>query len=168
MNRRAYVTDLKTLQGECSANYLRLVQLLGDTEAGESREFELISHGRSLGFLCLEVQERAPYTTIVRVSQPSAQEHGALAGASLDSSILDGGALEQVLSSPRMRVHLYHDARMAEVTDFQRQRHFDGRYRYPNAHMRQPDEKLQLNRFLGEWLSHGLAHGHALDLSELR
>lgn len=163
MNRRAYVTDLKTLQGECSANYLRLVRLLGDTEAGESREFELISHGRSLGFLCLEVQERAPYTTIVRVSQPSALEHSCLEGASLD-----GSALEQVLSSPRMRVHLYHDARMAEVTDFQRQRHFDGRYRYPNAHMRQPDEKLQLNRFLGEWLSHGLAHGHALDLSELR
>lgn len=148
MNRRAYVTDLKTLQGECSANYVRLVRLLGDTDAGETRELELISHGRSLGFLCLEVQERAPYTTIMRVSQR--------------------GALDKVLSSLRMRVHLYHDVRMAEVTDFQRQRHFDGRYRYPNAHMHQPDEKLQLNRFLGEWLSHGLAHGHVLDMPELR
>lgn len=147
MNRRAYVTDLKTLQGECTANYVRLERLLGDIEAGERRELELIGHGRSLGFLCLEVQERAPYTTILRVSQRS--------------------ALDSVLSSPRMRVHLYHDVRMAEVTDFQRQRHFDGRYRYPNARMHQPDEKLQLNRFLGEWLSHGLAHGHVLDLPEL-
>lgn len=148
MNRRAYVTDLKSLQGECTANYVRLERLLGDIEAGESRELELISHGRSLGFLCLEVQEQAPYTTIVRVSQRS--------------------VLDSVLASPRMRVHLYHDVRMAEVTDFQRQRHFDGRYRYPNARMHQPDEKLQLNRFLGEWLSHGLAHGHVLDLPELR
>lgn len=148
MNRRAYVTDLKSLQGECTANYVRLERLLGDIEAGESRELELISHGRSLGYLCLEVQEHAPYTTIVRVSQRS--------------------VLDSVLASPRMRVHLYHDVRMAEVTDFQRQRHFDGRYRYPNARMHQPDEKLQLNRFLGEWLSHGLAHGHVLDLPELR
>jgi uncharacterized protein YqiB (DUF1249 family) len=28
-----------------------------------------------------------------------------------------------VIETPRMRVHLYHDVRMAEVTDFQRQRH---------------------------------------------
>lgn len=160
MNRRAYVTDLKTLQGECSANYVRLLRLLGDSEAGENRELELISHGRSLGLLCLEVLERAPYTTIVRVSQLSSLAH--------DSLDTEDVPLSELLSAPRMRVHLYHDARMAEVTDFQRQRHFDGRYRYPNAHMRQPDEKLQLNRFLGEWLSHGLAHGHALDLSESR
>lgn len=158
MNRRAYVTDLKTLQGECTANYVRLERLLGDTEAGERRELELVNHGRSLGFLCLDVLERAPYTTILRVSQSGPLEH----------SFSDSGALDSVLVSPRMRVHLYHDARMAEVTDFQRQRHFDGRYRYPNARMHQPDEKLQLNRFLGEWLSHGLAHGHVLDLPELR
>ncbi len=29
MARAAYVTDLKTLQGECSANYLRLLRLVG-------------------------------------------------------------------------------------------------------------------------------------------
>ncbi len=57
---------------------------------------------------------------------------------------------------------------MAEVTDFQRERHFSGRYRYPNVRMHQPDEKLQINRFLGEWLAHGLAHGHTYDLPEMR
>lgn len=147
MSRNAYVTDLKGLQGECTANYVRLVRLLGDLEAGESREVELVSHGRRLGVLCLKLQERAPYTSIVRVSQR--------------------GVLDSMLETPRMRVHLYHDVRMAEVTDFQRQRHFDGRYRYPNSRMHQPDEKLQLNRFLGEWLDHGLAHGHSIDLPEL-
>ncbi|MDN3556712.1 DUF1249 domain-containing protein [Halomonas maura] len=147
MSRTAYVTDLRTLQGECTANYVRLTRLLGDLEAGESREVELVNQGRRLGALCLKVQERAPYTSIIRVSQR--------------------GVLDAVIDTPRMRVHLYHDVRMAEVTDFQRQRHFDGRYRYPNARMHQPDEKLQLNRFLGEWLDHGLAHGHSLDLPEL-
>ncbi len=148
MPRTAYVTDLKGLQGECSANYLRLVRLLGDLEAGEAREVELVGdEGRRLGVLCLELLERAPYTSIVRVTQR--------------------GVLDALLETPRMRVHLYHDVRMAEVADFQRRRHFHGRYRYPNAHMHQPDEKLQLNRFLGEWLEHGLAHGHSLDLPEL-
>jgi len=146
-NRSAYVTDLRTLQGECTANYVRLVRLLGDLEAGDTREVELVSGGHRLGALSLQLIEQAPYTSIIAVSQ---------------SGILDG-----VIDTPRMRVHLYHDVRMAEVTDFQRKRHFDGRYRYPNAHMHQPDEKLQLNRFLGEWLDHGLAHGHSLDLPEL-
>nr|WP_221202590.1 DUF1249 domain-containing protein [Halomonas campaniensis] len=138
---------MRTLQGECSANFLRLVRLLGDLEAGECREVELVNDGRGLGVLSLEVLERAPYTSIVRVSQRS--------------------VLDSLIDTPCMRVHLYHDVRMAEVTDFQRQRHFHGRYRYPNARMHQPDEKLQLNRFLGEWLEHGLAHGHSLDLPEL-
>ena len=35
-------------------------------------------------------------------------------------------------------------------------------YSYPNAAMHQPDEKSQLNLFLGEWLSHCLACGHEL------
>ncbi|QJQ95231.1 MULTISPECIES: DUF1249 domain-containing protein [Halomonadaceae] len=148
MARTAYVTDLKTLQGECTANYLRLSRLLGELEASEVREVALKGREARFGSLWLEVLERAPYTTIVRVSQT--------------------GVLDDFIEPPRMQVHLYHDVRMAEVTDFQRQRHFDGRYRYPNARMHQPDEKLQLNRFLGEWLEHALAHGHSLDLPALR
>ncbi|MBB3184699.1 hypothetical protein FHR95_002273 [Halomonas fontilapidosi] len=147
MPRNAYVTDLKTLQGECTANFIRLTRLLGDLEVGETREVELFNQGRRLGALCLKLQERAPYTSVVRVSQR--------------------GILDSLIDTPRMRVHLYHDVRMAEVTDFQQQRHFDGRYRYPNSRMHQPDEKLQLNRFLGEWLDHGLAHGHSLHLPQL-
>ena len=147
MARTAYVTDLKSLQAEGTANYVRMTRLLGSLEAGEVREVPLSGNSGRFGTLWLEVVERAPYTTIVRVCQ---------------TGVLDG-----IVDTPRMIVHLYHDVRMAEVTDFQRQRHFSGRYRYPNPRMHQPDEKLQLNRFLGEWLDHGLAHGHAI-LQELR
>ncbi|WP_227368551.1 DUF1249 domain-containing protein [Halomonas sp. M20] len=148
MARTAYVTDLKTLQGECTANYLRMTRLLGDLDAGDVREVPLAGESSRFGTLWLEVLECAPYTTIVRVAQT--------------------GVLDAFIDTPRMQVHLYHDVRMAEVTDFQRQRHFNGRYRYPNARMHQPDEKLQLNRFLGEWLDHGFNHGHAVRLPELR
>ncbi|RUR28115.1 DUF1249 domain-containing protein [Vreelandella nanhaiensis] len=148
MARTAYVTDLKSLQGECSANYLRLLRLVGDMESGQRREIALSSEERHFGDLQLTIIEQAPYTTMVDVTQ--------------------SGPLDAIMDGPRMRVHLYHDVRMAEVTDFQRERHFSGRYRYPNARMYQPDEKLQLNRFLGEWLAHGLAHGHTYDLPEMR
>ncbi|WP_447893632.1 MULTISPECIES: DUF1249 domain-containing protein [unclassified Vreelandella] len=147
MARAAYVTDLKSLQGECSANYARLLRLVGTMEAGQQRDINLHTRDQHLGVLHLAVLEQAPYTTMVEVTQ--------------------SGPLDSVLEGPKMRVHLYHDVRMAEVTDFQRERHFNGRYRYPNAKMHQPDEKLQLNRFLGEWLAHGLAHGHAYDIPEL-
>lgn len=147
MARTAYVTDLKSLQGECSANYLRLVRLVGDMAAGQRRDIALRGDKTYFGDLHLYIHEQAPYTTMVDVSQT--------------------GPLDAVLEGPRMRVHLYHDVRMAEVTDFQRERHFNGRYRYPNARMHQPDEKLQLNRFLGEWLAHGLAHGHTVEVPEM-
>ncbi|GAB2716111.1 DUF1249 domain-containing protein [Halomonas garicola] len=151
MARSAYVTDLKTLQGECSANYLRLLRLVGDMEQGQQREIGLgdapdDAEVKSAFALRLHVRQNAPYTTLVEISQT--------------------GPLDRVVERPRMRVHLYHDVRMAEVIDFQRERHFSGRYRYPNPRMHQPDEKLQLNRFLGEWLAHGLAHGRSAFVAE--
>lgn len=145
MVRNAYVTDLRTLQGECSANYLRLIRLVGDMEEGQHRSIALGDKGHNT--LHLYIHENAPYTTMVHVSQT--------------------GPMDHLLESPKMRVHLYHDVRMAEVTNFQRERHFQGRYRYPNPRMHQPDEKLQLNRFLGEWLAHGLAHGRSEYVTEM-
>ncbi|QNI02536.1 DUF1249 domain-containing protein [Halomonas sp. SH5A2] len=147
MAKMAYVTDLKTLQAECSANYLRLIRLVGDLEGDQHRNIALRSDDQDFGDLQLKILQNAPYTTMLEVSQSS--------------------PMDTLWEGPRMRVHLYHDVRMAEVTDFQRERHFRGRYRYPNARMHQPDEKLQLNRFLGEWLAHALAHGHTVDVPEL-
>ena len=139
--KKAYVADLKALHAECGSNYLRLTRILGKAEAGDSFAFPLAGNQGHFGTLLLEVVECAPYTTMVTVAQT--------------------GVLDHIIDSPSMSVHLYHDVRMAEVTDFQRQRHFSGRNRYPNPRMHQPDEKLQLNRFLGEWLTHARAFGQA-------
>ena len=56
-------TDLKSLQGECSANYLRLVRLVGDMEAGQRRDIALRGNKQHFGDLHLYIQQQAPYTT---------------------------------------------------------------------------------------------------------
>ena len=91
----------------------------------------------------LAVLERSPYTTLVRLSQQPEVPWSHKAS---------------------LTIRLYHDARSAEVVEYQGRRHFlKAVYDYPNVDMRQPDEKAQINRFLGEYLSLCLAHGVAAE-----
>ncbi len=53
-----------------------------------------------------------------------------------------------------LRIHIYHDARMAEVVRVQRrQQQIPALQKYPNPRGQAADEKLQLNIFLGELLA---------------
>jgi uncharacterized protein YqiB (DUF1249 family) len=63
-----------------------------------------------------------------------------------------------------MRIRMYHDAKSAEVVEYQHQNRFLGSYEIPNRRMRQRDEKVQLNQFLGEYLRYCLAVGGAMDV----
>ncbi len=144
--RERYRVDLVELQTACELNYVRLLQLLpnmrGDTDERQQIRRVALSQGEHLlGVLALEVLETCPYTSTIEVRQ----EHSL-----------------SWLPVPRLEVRVYHDARMAEVVGTQSARRFHGIYPYPNAAMHQPDEKTQLNLFLGEWLSHCLACGHEL------
>ncbi|MBA1273535.1 DUF1249 domain-containing protein [Stutzerimonas azotifigens] len=141
--RERYRVDLLELQAACEANYARLMRLLPAMRSQPDARRVAISQGdRLLGVLVLEVLETCPYTTTVQVRQ----EH-----------------CLSWLPVPTLDVRVYHDARMAEVVGSQNARQFRGIYAYPNAHMHQPDEKAQLNLFLGEWLGHCLACGHELE-----
>jgi uncharacterized protein YqiB (DUF1249 family) len=141
--RERYRVDLRELQAACEANYLRLMRLLPDMRSDpETRRIAMSQGDRSLGVLVLSVTESCPYTTTVRVSQEDCLPW---------------------LPVPKMDVRVYHDARMAEVITAENARRFRGIYSYPNAQMHQPDEKNQLNLFLGEWLGHCLACGHELE-----
>lgn len=140
--RERYRVDLVELQAACEANYARLMQLLPAMREGAPARRVALSHGeQQFGVLALEVLETCPYTSTLCVRQ----EHSL-----------------GWLPMPQMEVRVYHDARMAEVIGAQSARRFRGIYPYPNAAMHQPDEKTQLNLFLGEWLSHCLACGHEL------
>ncbi len=141
--RERYRVDLTGLQATCEANYARLMRLLPSMRDGSGARRVALSQGeRLLGVLALDVLEAGPYTTTLQVRQ----EHSL-----------------PWLPVPRLEVRVYHDARMAEVVSAEKARRFRGIYPYPNADMHQPDEKNQLNLFLGEWLSHCLACGHELE-----
>ena len=138
--KASYLVDLRSQQAECEANYVRLCKLLPSLERQEQWEYHLAANDeRSTEKIQLKVIERAPYTFTLEITQAQANH-----------------AFEP---SRVLRVRMYHDARMAEVVAWNKQWNTRASYDYPNERMHQKDEKLQLNRFLGEWLAHCLARG---------
>ena len=64
-----------------------------------------------------------------------------------------------LLQNTEIEVHIYHDAKMAEVRKFNGKRQFWLRNKYPNKNMLSKDEKFQWNLFLEEFLTHTKTHG---------
>jgi len=134
-------SSLQLHHAECEVNFLRLEKLLCGFDAAREMEIGIpLPNGRA-DVLALRVIERSPYTAVVQLSQQTPVWGG---------------------RSAQIQVRVYLDARMAEVIAYQNVRHFRVRYDYPNPRMFARDEKRQLNRLLGEWLSVCLARGHAL------
>ena len=142
MNRMEthYSIDLPKHMAECDANYLRLMRLFPALRERKCESFGVTVAGQRAQ-VSIRVLERNPYTTLVRLRQRPEASWGL---------------------NPGFTVRLYHDARCAEVVEYQRARHFKAVYPYPNGAMRQRDEKVQVNRFLGEFLSYCLRNGVAL------
>lgn len=134
---RRYNIDLGAHLAECDGNYRRLQRLLPDLALATDCPMA-VGFGSRAPAVEVQVLERCRYTTVVALHQC---------------------ALAPGVTDTRIKVRLYHDARCAEVIEFQGQRHFEPRYEYPNARMRQPDEKIQINRFLRDLLNLCLLHG---------
>lgn len=140
MIRERYRIDLAGLQSTCEINYARLMRLLPDMRRiGARRRIALSEGSRLLGVLGLTVVESCPYTNTLHFYQEQAAPW---------------------LPVPWMQVRVYHDVRMAEVISTDRSPRLQPVYPYPNPDMHQPDEKNQLNLFLGQCLSHMLICGH--------
>ncbi len=103
-------------------------------------EFELALS--ECGTVKLNLLERTPYTDLVGMQQSS--------------------VAAMIPEMSLCKIRLYHDARLAEVVEWEGQRNLRGRYDYPNIAMHQQDEKFQRNNFLGEWLNHCLSEGRAM------
>lgn len=146
--KEKYSTDLASQMAECEANYARIMQLLPDMQTIDCREFGVEMPGNSPARLSFTVTERCKYTTMLDIEQK----------VSYISTL--SGSLDDIAS---FSLRIYHDARMAEVVACNRHRPIRPRYDYPNDKMYHRDEKAQLNQFLGEWLSHCLKFGHALE-----
>ena len=155
MNRHRYSIDLRAHIAECDANYARVMRLLPRLAEDDARTIQLSLPGDTHRRLVFRVTERCPYTTTVRVT--------CLPGGTGDADDRADEAWHPMLPAPRFTLRLYHDARTAEVIEYQSGRRLQARYPYPNAEMRQPDEKIQANRFLAEYLAHCLAHGRGAE-----
>lgn len=136
-----YRPNLPSLMNLCASNYVLSLRLLADNEhEGEQREFFISG---KLAYV-LRVLEVTKYTSVIEIIQ---------------QSIISSDILGEIIR-PKMMVRLYHDAQVAEVISSQGVRHVKPRYDYPNDRMHLPDEKLQINQFLKEWLQISLEHGH--------
>lgn len=138
MTAGRYKVDLSAHLADCEMNYLRLQKLLPEpVAAGQRLHFQLDS-----GEMEIEVLECAPYTTMLAVKLWRHPGN-------------DWGLT-------RLQLRMYRDAGVAEVVGTATPKPLRPRYDYPNPAMHQRDEKAQLNRYLGEWLSRCLSHGHRL------
>lgn len=134
---------LRDLLAVAEANHVLLLQLMpAMREQGECRFTVTGPSGMASG-VCFAVAERGPFTTLLDV---------------METHATDGWVMPM-----HARVRLSHDAKVAEVVEFRRHRRLQARYTYPNPDMLQPDEKLQINRLLGEWLQHCLRWGCSSD-----
>jgi len=163
MNNRSHPIDLIRQMAECDANYIRLLKLVPQLRAlhrgrrqpsilepGSLLAEFVIADGRDgRGETVVEVRviETFKYTTTLEITQQPA------AG--------------KWLTNPTLQVRLYHDACTAEVTAYQNHRNFRPRYAQPNPCMYQRDEKIQVNRFLGEWLTLCLQAGRSLQVPDI-
>jgi uncharacterized protein len=145
LRNKRYCVDLLSHMAECDANFARLMKLMPGFAERDLHVFNLVI-AEHTARVSLRVVERCPYTTWVELLQ-----HPVVSG------------LEFELPALRVLIRLYHDARNAEVVEFQESSRFRSTYPYPNPEMRHRDEKVQVNRFLGEYLAACLAHGTATE-----
>jgi uncharacterized protein len=143
--KERYKVDLPLQMAVCETNYARLIKLLGDGTQSEYRF--LVARGSQQWLHLLRVLERSPYTTTLELSRTSV------------------GVTSEWLAMPKLTLRMYHDAKLAEVLAWEGHKRLRPRYDYPNQSMYHSDEKYQLNRFLGEWLSLCLEQALAPDAS---
>lgn len=145
MNRkRRYVPDLASDMAECDANYIRLLRLFPNLKEEDELEFGIEGTTEDGAAVKITISERCPYTTMLSVRVSNEED-------------------KPWVKWPLLEVRLYHDVRSAEVVSFQRHRNFKYRYYTPNPKMYQPDEKSQINRFLGELLTFCAQYGRSLE-----
>ncbi|WP_223668535.1 DUF1249 domain-containing protein [Kangiella shandongensis] len=143
--KRKYVPDLKEFMALCASNYAKLARLINLAELEVGQGFALPVEKQPDLQLCLK--QKSQHTATYELKQESSQ-------ISLQRNYL---------------VRMYHDAKVAEVLSGLNKGMLPPVYPYPNNKMKQPDEKIQLNRFLSEWLNFCLEFGqpHSFNRTQL-
>lgn len=173
-----YRFDIKRMNADCEANYLRLCRLLpslgglaadarqgADQHSGQFAfeplrcELWLDMPSDAPAVLAFNLLEQSRFTSTLQLAM---QLDGGSAGAPTEVAEF-GNNLSVMLT-----VRMYHDLRLAEVIAMGGVRAERASYDYPNATMLQPDEKAQQNLFLAELLGLALQRGRATALTGLK
>jgi len=136
---KKYVPDIVHLGALFESNYRRIMKLLHLVGEGDELSISLYNGAFFIGTVKARNLDNSKYTDTILLEQVSASG--------------------KWLNNPALTVRLYHDAAVAEVISSQGYRALAGSNDYPNKFMHHPDEKVQLNRFLCEWLSFCLRYG---------
>jgi len=129
--------DLYNMMQVYEGNYRRLLYILPRLREIRGSVVSKL-HGRPVLFI--HMREQCKYTSLFSITHY----------LSVNS---------RLVADMHLQVRAYHDARLAEVTAYQRHSRFLPVYDYPNPHMYQPFEKRQVNLFLREWLQFCIRHG---------
>ncbi len=131
--------NLELLHKEFEFNYRRLIRIMGKTdEVGYSTSY--LVEEFSDGGVSLHVIEVTKYTSLVRIRAPNSRPAW--------------------LTDIDLKVRIYHDAKMAEVVEWCRDRTIPFALSESSG-MQSRDEKWQWNVFLSELLSYGLRNSLA-------
>ncbi len=175
MPKKKYSIDLVKQMAECDANYIRLLRLMPVLAAHRQRdyaEFDVVSlHDSSRSIGESDAPEKAlegmrsVFTLAEFDSEPVTVEITILEAFKYTTTleVVQKPMMRDWMTNPSMLIRVYHDASTAEVVSYQGHRNLEPRYAQPNARMYQPDEKGQVNQFLGEWLTHCLAVGQSAE-----
>ncbi|MER2493498.1 DUF1249 domain-containing protein [Catenovulum sediminis] len=135
---KKYVPDIAALNTLCEHNFILLAGLVRGWEFNRINQFET---GPQAVFQ-IQVIECSKFTNVIEMRQ-------------LSTSLPD-------MMQPKVMIRVYHDVKMAEVIASQNMTRIQPSYMYPNPHMHQPDEKMQVNLFLNDWLKYCHENGLAL------
>lgn len=180
MSKSNYSIDLIKQMAECDANYIRLLKLMPQLQAyrnksyldrppqanaldGEQQNYlsssnaepEKSLEGQGMEF-CIADLESPNDKVTVEIKILEAFKY------TTTLEIIQKPVIRKWMKNPSMLVRAYHDANTAEVISYQGHRNLEPRYSQPNPKMYHSDEKMQVNAFLGEWLSHCLKVGRSI------
>ena len=182
MSKTNYSIDLIKQMAVCDANYIRLLKLVPQLAAYLDKSFHSYMDELDTSFSAAEFDTTSePEKVLEGITREfciadleDVQEKVTVEIRILEAfkytttlEIIQKPQLETWMTNPSMLVRVYHDANTAEVISYQGHRNLKPRYAQPNPRMYHADEKMQVNQFLGEWLTHCLKVGRSVEAPEL-
>lgn len=128
---KKYSPDLRSFMAICAANYAKLLKLLPEIKSYQKDHETIRFIIKDQPDLRITLLQSSAHTQTFNFKQIDPDQH-------LNRDFC---------------LRVYHDAQLVEVISGVHDSMLPPVYKIPNPEMKQVDEKAQLNRFLGEWLS---------------